>query len=357
MAVREGAWDCPVCGRTGIRGSQKFCGGCGHPRGDNVRFYLPDDAPEVTAAAELARAQAGPDWICAFCGADNPSTNGYCSGCGAPPDDSRRREVREVRPGQPADKPPLSGKPPTPPARRSKGWWIGCASLLALVLLVAVILFLVFRPRSAELEVQGHGWQRTMAVETFRTLTETGWQGEIPADARILAQSRQVRSHRQVQTGTERREKVVTERRQTGTRKVKVGVKDLGNGYFEDIYEDQPVYEEVQKTVSVEEPVYREEPVYAIQIRYEVDRWIKIPDKTATGRGRQAEWPVLADNERAAKRKAEYTVHFRDADGEVYEYTIPDEATWLSFQEGERYVAAVIGPTKKVKAIEKKIGR
>ena len=50
-------------------------------------------------------------------------------------------------------------------------------------------------------------------------------------------------------------------------------------------------------------------------------------------------------------------VYFRDAEGEVYEYTIPDEATWLSFQEGERYVAAVIGPTKQVKAIEKKIGR
>ncbi|MBN2430754.1 MAG: zinc ribbon domain-containing protein [Acidobacteria bacterium] len=356
MAVREGAWDCPVCGRTGIRGSQKYCGGCGHPRGNDVRFYLPEDAPEVTAAEELARAQAGPDWICAYCGADNPGTDGFCSGCGAPPDDGRRREVREIRPDQPADAPPPV-MPAAASSRRSKGWWIGCAGLLALILLVAVILFLVFRPRSAELKVEGHGWQRTMSVEAFRTLAETGWQGEIPADARILARSRQVRSHRQVQVGTERREKVVTERRQAGTRKVKVGVKDLGNGYFEDIYEDQPVYEDVQKTVTVEEPVYREEPVYAIQIRYEVDRWIKIPDKTAGGRGRQAQWPSLADNERAVQRKAAYTVFFRDADGDTYEYPVPDEATWLSFREGERYVAAVIKPTKKVKAIEKKIGR
>jgi hypothetical protein len=355
MAIREGAWDCPACGRTGIRGSKKYCGGCGNPRGDDVQFYLPDDAAEVTSAEELERAKAGPDWICAYCGADNPGEDGFCSGCGAPPDDARRREVREIRPDDAKETvPPV--QPPAQKPRRSKAWLFGCAGVMAVVVLVAVVLFLIFRPQSAELQVEGHSWQRTVSAEAFRTLTETGWQGEIPADARILSQSRQVRQYRKVQVGTERREKVVTERKQVGTKKVKVGVKDLGNGYFEDIYEDQPVYEEVKKTVTEEEPVYREEPVYGIQIQYEVDRWIKIPDKTVDGRSRQPEWPALADKERAVERTAVYMVLFRDADGDVYEYEAPDESAWLSFTKGQRYVGQVIKPTKKVKSIEKKTG-
>ena len=97
MAIREGAWDCPHCGRKRNRGPDKFCGGCGAPRGEEVRFYLPDDAREVTDAAELARAQAGPDWICPYCEGDNPAGNAFCSGCGAPRDGAASRQVVEHR--------------------------------------------------------------------------------------------------------------------------------------------------------------------------------------------------------------------------------------------------------------------
>ena len=99
MALREGAWDCPVCGRKGNRGPDKFCGGCGSPRGPEVELYLPEDAPEVTEAEALKRAQAGPDWICPYCQGDNPATNTFCSGCGAPRDGAKTRQVTEQRDG------------------------------------------------------------------------------------------------------------------------------------------------------------------------------------------------------------------------------------------------------------------
>ena len=83
MAIREGAWDCPMCGRARNRGPDKHCGGCGAPRGADVRMYLPEDAREVVDEAEVTRAKAGPDWTCAFCGGDNPGANAFCSGCGA----------------------------------------------------------------------------------------------------------------------------------------------------------------------------------------------------------------------------------------------------------------------------------
>jgi zinc finger protein len=77
VAIREGAWDCPHCGRKGNRGPEKYCGGCGAPRGEDVPFYLPDDAPEVVEAEKLKRAQAGPDWTCPFCEADNPADHAF----------------------------------------------------------------------------------------------------------------------------------------------------------------------------------------------------------------------------------------------------------------------------------------
>ena len=59
MTIREGAWDCPACGRRRNRGPLAHCPGCGRPRGPEVRFYLPDDAREVTDQAEIEQGQAG----------------------------------------------------------------------------------------------------------------------------------------------------------------------------------------------------------------------------------------------------------------------------------------------------------
>src|SRR3954454_11621764 len=118
MAIREGAWDCPACGRKGNRGSEKLCGGGRRPPGPEVKFYLPDDAPEVAEAEALKQAQAGPDWICPYCNADNPATNAFCSGCGAARDGGMQRQVVEPRLDAPPPPPPSS--PAAPPAETGK---------------------------------------------------------------------------------------------------------------------------------------------------------------------------------------------------------------------------------------------
>ena len=247
MAIREGAWDCPVCGRKRNRGPDKFCGGCGSPRGPEVQFYLPDDAPEVTEAEALKRAAAGPDWICPYCDADNPAVNAFCSGCGAPRDAAKTREVVEQRfdaPAAPPSPQPLAAPPPAErrSSRLKKGFGLGC---LGLVALIALVVFLG-RPKSTTLTVTGFHWLRTIAVEELRPVTEQAWEGEVPGGARILGRSREVHHVDHIQIGTETRTRTVSERVQTGTERVKVGTRDLGNGYFEDVYEDRPIYETVR---------------------------------------------------------------------------------------------------------------
>jgi hypothetical protein len=348
LAIREGAWDCPHCGRKRNRGPEKFCGGCGAPRGEDVQFYLPDDAREVTEADELRKAQAGPDWTCAFCESDNPSDHAFCSSCGASRDGSTARQVVEHRmdaalptplvsaPEAPPPVSPTSGSP-----RLKRGCQIGCLALVALVFLV----WLIGRPRERVLTVTGHRWERSVAVEELRTVTEEGWEGELPAGARSLSSSREIHHQNRIQIGTETRTRTVSERVQTGTESVKVGTRDLGNGYFEDVYEDRPVYEDREHEETYEEPVFREEPVYRLKHRYQVDKWMPARDAKAGAADLSPVWPGLglSPNQREGQRTEVYEVLFDDREGDSRVYRARDEVEWRSFQPGVSYRAKVQG--------------
>ncbi|HEX6903789.1 MAG TPA: zinc ribbon domain-containing protein [Thermoanaerobaculia bacterium] len=341
MAIREGAWDCPACGRKGNRGPEKFCGGCGNPRGPEVKFYLPEDAAEVTDAAALEQAKTAPDWHCPYCDADNRDANAFCSGCGAPRDGAATRQVVEHRFDAPPPPPPQPLKPQEPGkgALFKKGCAIGC---LGLVLLVALFAWLG-RPKSKDLTVTGHHWLRSIQVEELRPVQEQAWEGEVPSGARTLSSSREVFRVNKIQIGTETRTRTVSERVQTGTERVKVGTRDLGNGYFEDVYEDRPVYETQEREETYEEPVYREEPVYKKRYRYEIDKWVEDREAKAEGEDLLPAWPdpELDKNEREGTKKEEYTVLFQDSDGEAARYKAPNEQTWRSFEPGRSYKGKV----------------
>lgn len=345
MAIREGAWDCPSCGRKKNRGPDKFCGGCGAPRGPEVKFYLPDDAPEVVEAEALRRAQAGPDWICPYCEADNRADNQFCSGCGAPKDGAQAREVVEHRNDAPPPPPPQPLQSQPPPGKGGgwvkKGCGIGCLGLLA----IFALLYFLGRPQDAVLTVAGFRWERAIEVEEARTVTREAWEGELPAGARVLSSSREIHHHDKIRTGTRTATRTVTEQVRTGTERVKVGTRDLGNGYFEDVYEDRPVYEEQSREEAYEEPVYREDPVYRNRFRYEIEEWAAVRTERAAGDDQSPGWPDpgLGGGEREGKRTEVYEVLFQDEEGKSWVYKAPNESEWRTFDPGRAYKAKVRG--------------
>jgi hypothetical protein len=339
LAIREGAWDCPVCGRKKNRGPDKFCGGCGAPRGPEAQFYLPDDAPEVTEAETLKKAAAGPDWICPYCQGDNPATNTFCSGCGAPKDGAKTRAVTEQKDGvTPA---PLAAPSPKGGSKIGKRLGVGC---LGLVALVALFIFLG-RPKSTTLTVTGFHWTRTVAVEEIRPVTEQAWEGEVPSGARVLGSSREVHHVNHIQTRTQTRTRNVSERVQTGTQRVKTGTRNLGNGFFEDIYENRPVYENRSHQETYQEPVYVDRPVYRQRVRYEIEKWMPDRDAKSEGRDHNAVWPDsrLGSKEREGKRAETYEVIFRTSKGETATWKAPTEQAWRGFEEGRAYKGKVYG--------------
>jgi hypothetical protein len=122
---------------------------------------------------------------------------------------------------------------------------------------------------------------RAIDVEAWRAVRNQAWEGETPGGARLLSRERQVHH---------------TERERTGTDRVKVGRRDLGNGFFEDVYEDRPVY--------------RERPVYRTRIAYEVETWVRDRTERASGSDQSPRWPDprLRGREREAGRHEAYVV-------------------------------------------------
>lgn len=358
MAIREGAWDCPQCGRKRNRGPAKYCEGCGYPRGADVELYLPEDAPEVTDAAALARARSGPDRTCAYCDGDNPADAEYCGGCGAGKDGSKPRPVIEHR-DEPPPVQPVAGtpeKPQKPKKKRGCGRTVlglGCLGLVGLILLVVVGGWFTSRPSVAT--AGGFEWSRTVEIQQATPEIREAWEGEVPAGARILDTRREVHHKDRTRIGTEQKTRTYTERVQTGTETVKVGTRDLGNGYFEDVYEDRPIYETVERQEMRQEPVYREDPVYRNKVRFQIDAWKTVRTEKDQGSGRSPRWPLVAllPGEREGPRKATYTVIFQDSEGGTRRYATADETEWRSVRQGARYkvrkrgsgeVSEVLGP-------------
>lgn len=350
MAIREGAWDCPACGQKRNRGPEKHCGACGLPRGSDIKFYLPEDAQEVTDEEALKKAKSGPDWNCQYCNGDNGADKAFCTGCGAGKDGSPPREVKFIPTGgentgkEPAREPlkdPIkeSAKPSSAPVA-AKG---GCLALLMSFLLFILIgcCCSSFFAKDTTVTVNGFKWERTIEIEKLKTIREKAWEGEVPAGAEVVSRSKEIYKYEKVQTGTETKTKVVKEKVQTGTKKVKTGVKDMGNGYFEDVYKEEPVYKTVEKEETYEVPVYKEKPLYKQRVTYEIDRWSVVRTEKAKGNDQKASWPRinLRSKEREGKKTETYTVLCTDDKGKSLTYNPKNEQEWLSIENGKTYKA------------------
>jgi hypothetical protein len=368
MAIRERAWDCPACGRKGNRGPEKFCGSCGSPRGKDIKFYLPCDARVVTDEEELRKAKSGPDWNCSFCSGDNPSSNSFCSGCGASKDGAPSREVIEYR----TDTPQIEkqkdnvqadvftqGKYIEPPGDRLFKYIF--MTFFTLILLTVGGLFIYmfvpwyslspffqrvsdfFYVKETTLTVTGFSWDREINFEKLKSVKKEAWEHEEPADAKIISSHNEIHHYDKVLIRTDKKTRTHKEKVYKGTEKVKVGVKDLGNGYFEDIYEDRPVYEEVEKKETYEEPVYEDKPVYKKKIIYEVIEWTPVRKVNEKGDDQKAFWPsfTMEEGEREGGRYDNYCVFFTDQKGNSFTYKPGSETEWMAFQKGQTYKARV----------------
>ena len=117
------------------------CENCGGVRAEDVKFYLPEDAKEITDEAELASAKSGPDWVCGYCSTSNPSAGDSCKQCGGPRDEGTNRKVEEYKPDAGASADPYAS-PDAPPAAAPPGEG-GKGGGLPIPLIAGVVVFLL----------------------------------------------------------------------------------------------------------------------------------------------------------------------------------------------------------------------
>jgi hypothetical protein len=369
MAIREGRWNCPVCGSVQL-GRNKVCTQCGRPRGDDVEFYLPEDEPEVTDAARLTEAEAGPDWHCEHCGADNRGDQPHCHQCGAPRGESVARPERfyavgeEPRSDEDADQVVAaeraaenaraiaaagagisgvreSGHYQSPAARslRRAAPVLGCAAAAAFFFF---LIWFFTHTKPVTLTVAGIAWERTIQVERYKTLTQSDW--DMPPDGRLRSSERRLHHHDQVLDHYESRTRMVSERVQTGTRTVryKSGTRSKGNGYFEDVYSTrtEPVYTNRSRPETYREPIYRQVPVYRTWHTFDVDRWVTERTERAAGETQEVRWPEvqLGPKLREGGRLEKYRITLTGPKGKQWTKELPYER-WSRLKVGDHLTA------------------
>lgn len=278
MAIKIGRWDCAQCGHAGNAGPITRCEKCGASRPEDVVFYLDDDSEIVNNVNKIKEAKSGADWVCSFCSTHNKVSQTICQSCGndrdiTDGDESLKEKTHLYKQNSKSDKKPF---------KLGKGFK---RVLIAIVSFFALFFLLALFTSDIDVTVNGFKWERSIEIEEYKKVIEEDWN--IPDGAEKIDSYQAVHHYNQIADGTETKTRTV--QKQVGTEKVKVGEKDLGNGYFEDIYEDRPIYEDEEETYEVTK--YKKIPVYKTKYKYSVFRWKDAGTIEASDNKKPAYWP------------------------------------------------------------------
>lgn len=329
-----GYWDCPYCGTKKNMGDVRNCPNCGKPRGDDVKFYMDSTSEEVKGADSINK---NPDWLCSYCGSINSDSQVTCPSCGHFRDESdanyfENQKKREKKyNGTPTYKEQQLPVKQASAAPRKNKRWIIMAAIAAMLLLLAA----VFIPKTKTITIESLPWERTVAIEEYRTVQESSW--DLPDGAWNVSERNEIRSYSQVLDHYETKTRQVSEQVFDGY-DTSYSYRDLGNGMFEQIENRTPRYRTEYHTETYEDPVYISVPVYDTKYYYSIERWVYDHDEVAKGDDGRAYFP-------------EYT--FRDGitrdGGRTERYWIVDTNGKKYPVEYELWSNLTIGQTVKVK--------
>lgn len=344
-------WICPSCG-TRNPGSQKTCQSCGMAQPDDVEFQQPAQEKLVEDEARLARAKAGPDIHCHYCGARNPGTATNCSQCGADLSEGAARasggvlgahkdKVAEpiecsacgamndanapkcVQCGSPLAEPPPpppQPKPAAPPPKPKRGLFgIVLTALVVLICAGCITGFILFnRTEDATGTVKDVSWTRIVAIEELVPVTKENWRDEIPVEA-VIGLCKEKVHH--------------TETRATGQTREICGTPytvDTGSGFGEVVQDCRT--EDIKDEVSVFEE----------SCEYTVEEWQEVDRAIANGNNLNPNWPApnITRGQREGERQEKYNVTFSSEQG-TYTYTTTDAAEFSQYDVGSKWLIKI----------------
>lgn len=338
MSIREGLWDCASCGNKGILGRYRACPACNTPRADDVQFYLPLDAREITSFTQISDASAGADWYCQHCGSGNAATATNCKRCGADRENTSLHQTVTYTPENiPHSAKEVGIKPPPPPRKKGNKGKIIAGGL---TLSTGLGVYLAVTPSHIPVTISGFSWERSVVVEEYKTLREKDWA--VPAGGRSVSQVKALHHYESILDHYEQRSQQVCDNVQTGTSTYNCGSRDLGNGYFQDQTCTKPEYKQVCHNESYQEPIYRQEPRYATEYTFDIEKWVPVSQPTISRQDHSPLWPKinLGKKQRTVRPEEQYSVELKDKKGKSYSYS-PNFDLWKSLKIGQQFTATV----------------
>ncbi len=334
-----GYWDCPYCDTKGVRGDQAVCPSCGRPRGQ-VRFYMKGQAQNQARRAddtadieyideETARhVNRNPDWYCSFCETLNSDNADTCRSCGASRSDSEANyfQMRAKLDAARATATPATG-------RRSSKSFLLILAVLALAI-VGLFTYLNGNTTSGDYLLSGVSWERHIQVEQHILYHESGWS--VPAGGTITGQRSEVHHYDNVVDHYENVE-VQRSRRVIDHYETTYTYNDLGNGLFEQVPHENPVYKTEYYTDTERRPVYKQVARYQTRYDYDIMRWTPTRTASASGTDQQPYWPdpQLANDEREGDRAEAYRIRVTNTrDNSVTTYRMA-ESDWRQLTPGD----------------------
>lgn len=353
--IIENVWDCTYCGATKVRGRFRECPQCGHPRNNNVTFYIDNPQDYVMDEKLVERALQGPDWVCPACECLNAANADFCVGCGVGKDQSTKdyfqnqvdmhtKENKTYQREEAAWEAFKSVCSPTLPhehandasCKKRINWrkilTITLSSLLAVAMIAGIVLLLM--PRDISGTVMSMSWERSIEIEEYKTVRESDWS--VPVGGHEVSSSREIHHYDKVLDHYETKTRTRTEQVLDHYESYVSGYRDLGNGFSQEIISQRPVYRTETRIETYQEPVYKQVPVYQTKYVYDIDKWVHQSYKITSSSDTNPYWSdyKCKDNEREGTRSEVYTITVQDKDGNTKDYKL-SFSQWNSLATGQ----------------------
>ncbi len=341
LGYTELEWTCPNCNSRN-KGALKSCAGCGAAQPANVEFHEPIRQELIEDEQTLAKAKAGPDVHCAFCGVRNPAGTETCINCGANLAQGTKRETGNVIAAF-VEKPEttiacpncghqnpdsaltcttcgasiqsLNQKEQIQPiaapktSRKLPVWMIALIGLIAVG--ACLLIMSLFRTRDTAAQVTNRNWERIVVLEQFGPVQREEWRDQLPAEGMIITCQEKFRY--------ESAEPV------SGAEEVCATpyTVDEGSGFGK----------------VVQDCIYR---VYEDYCKYQINEWAGVNEVVLQGNNNSPDWlnPALNQDQRLGERTERYQIVF-DADGASRTFTTSDLALYQQALIGSKWTLKV----------------
>ena len=303
-------WDCSYCGAEKLLGvSHRHCPNCGAAQNPDDRYFPPEEERIALEDHKFI----GADKQCGACDTPNSASVTFCINCGSNMADGSSVKLAHEKENN-EEAPP----PPSPPPKKSNTAWF----VILGVIILGIICCGAFGSctSSAGVTVNGHSWERSISVDTYKKVSEKAWKENVPTKAKKISCVEKEQS---------------TKKEQDGEDCKKVDVDD-GDGSF---------HQEEKCT-----PKYKEIPVYGEYCSYDIKKWVAGKALKNTGADLSPSWPsekikkckkVKVGCKRKGAKTEKYTVRFNDKKSKKEHACNFDEAKWKGFANGSQWEAEI----------------